>query len=95
MTTSHTATIVTMAAASIVMAGLTLTSVASPYRAPLVAATADTVYQLPRVVVIGQMQQANVAQVVELPRVVVTGRRTQVAPTVVTQDDAAQGPQRS
>ena len=98
MTTSNTATVVTCAAASIVMAGLTLTSVASPYRAPLMTANADTVYQLPRVVVTGHVQRAQVAQVaqvVELPRVVVTGRRTQVAPTLVTQDEAAAAALRS
>ena len=95
MTTSNTATVVTCAAASIVMAGLTLTSVASPYRAPLMTASADTVYQLPRVVVTGHVQRAQVAQVVELPRVVVTGHRTQVAPTLVTQDEAAAAALRS
>lgn len=92
---SHTATIVTFAAASIVMAGLTLTTVASPYRTPLATATADTVYQLPRVVVTGRVQRAHVAEVVELPRVVVTGRRTQIAPTLVTQDEAAAAELRS
>lgn len=95
MTTSRITTLVTFAAASIVMAGLTLTSVASPYRAPLAAVTTDTVYQLPRVVVTGQLQRAQVAQIVELPRVVVTGRRAGLVSIKVTQEGAAMADLRS
>ena len=91
MTTIRSAALFALnATASVVMAGLMVTSAASPFQAPPAAfSTAVVVHQLPRVVVTGEVQRSQVAQIVELPRVVVTGRRVDATSTTVAQDDPA------
>ena len=90
MTTIRSAAFVTLVAtASIVMAGVIVTSTASPYQAPSASSGLVVVHLLPRVVVTGEVQRSQVAQIVELPRVVVTGRRVDATSTMVAQDDPA------